>query len=80
MSTDPSRHEAAEAGERHEVAEGRRAGAADEHTAAREPTDPNAGVVRATPPGPVALLVAATTAVATLIVLIAAALAATGTA
>lgn len=91
--TDPSRREAAEAGERHEEVEGpeerSRPGecesgpapvhagpdAAHDHTVAPEPGDPNAGVVRARPPGRRALLGAVTAAAATLIVLVAAALA-----
>lgn len=90
--TDPSRREAAEAGERHEeveVPEERsRPGeegepgpapadpdAAHEHTVAADPGDPNAGVVRARPPSTRALLGAVTAAAATLIVLVAAALA-----
>jgi hypothetical protein len=61
---DGSRSEAVEAGERHERL--------DEvhHTAAHHAHDPNAGVVRATPPSPSALLLAGVVAALTLLAVV----------
>ena len=77
ISGDGSRYEAAEAGERREAVEAVSTTEDDvlPHVTAHAPLDPNASVVRATPPDTRALLAAALAALLTLAALLAVAVA-----